>query len=486
MALRPIVVKAWVYLPGRRARKGHRASLAHVRYMGNPKKEELVLATEEMRAEGDDEAAVHARYMGERRGSMGYFGDDRKSPPLREELLQELGQHAGPVWRFFVSVTEQDAAAMGGALFHRPAWEAACRSVVPKMAREMGIDPANLRWVAALHRKEGHPHIHLLVWQRDPTKEQPFLSKRGIAEARRLWAQALYRPERERLGREKAALRTLGVETGRSLLRQAVAHGAPRTLNDLVVRLHAIAEALPGEGRLALAYMPQPIRDQVLATADWLLRAEPALWDTAQRYMEIAREMARHYSDDAARHELAAENAWRDLQQRLAGAVLRAAVALDREAAWREVVESVWDALSGASAEAAAPAVKAAVSRLSLRPSVESARREARALLDHPALAGPIERLLARATAGLPPEKMEERRAKTLKTLEERLARTLHRNAEYVRDYRLYTVGRLVSAWWASLLRDVEEAERQVERLAAEEEAQRKRRAAENARMMRY
>jgi len=142
-------------MPGQGGRRSLHSAVAHLKYMGNPKKEELVRDDEAMREQGVDEAAVHARYAAHRPGSTGMFGPEPARPVDETEVLQTIRSHKGPVWRLIVSVHEDDVRAMGGQLYHRAAWEDAVRAVLPEMAAEMHIPPQALRWAAAMHRKVG-------------------------------------------------------------------------------------------------------------------------------------------------------------------------------------------------------------------------------------------------------------------------------------------------------------------------------------------
>lgn len=455
--MRPFILKASYY----RGRKGSsfRGALAHFKYMGNPKKEELLTAADGDRDRGEDEAAIHARYMSERAGSLGYISQD----PLRDvdpaALGEELRNHTGTVWRVIVSVTEADAKAMGGDLMGRAAWEAAAREVVPKMAAAMNIPADHLRWTAAVHRKEGHPHMHLLLWSADPVRG--YLGPRALTASKREWVSALYRPERERLGKEK------------SELRQAVTAGARDRLSNrdeqqLAARLHQVAGALRGHGRLAWAYMPQETKALLTETADWLLRSDPALWAAASRYRDLAVELATHYSDNAEQHTAAGDRALADLRERLAGGILREAIRLERTAAWGEVTRTVWDAIAGEqpgtggatdsdSSVGPRTAIQAAVQTLGRPPTRETAMAAAAQLLrEQPDLAAAAAKLRdlagrsAREDKGATGEPTgEDKAADAARTLEERVAAMLFRQA--IREERTAVWKEVTGSVWEAV-----------------------------------
>lgn len=67
-------------------------------------------------------------------------------------------------------------------------WVNLLRSRRNVIAKEMGIAPSNLRWVAAYHNKETNPHVHMLVWSsrpQEPYTDEQFdkLVEIGIPEA---------------------------------------------------------------------------------------------------------------------------------------------------------------------------------------------------------------------------------------------------------------------------------------------------------------
>jgi hypothetical protein len=343
VALRPIYVGNHFYLPGGVGSQSLQSATAHLAYMGNPQKEELV--TEAM-----ESAALHAKYMGERPGSAGYFGPDRQQRPDPEGLGEELRQHAGPVWRLIVSVTETDAVALGGALLTRPAWEAAVRRTMPRIAESMGLDPRNLRWAAAMHKKAGHPHVHLLFWEVPSSRIVGKWTAQELARSRQLWAQELYGPERHRLSQEKTAARDMLTGGVRQLLREPDASlgGGPRLsaaqAHELGALLGQVKEHLPPRGRLAYAYMPPNVKARIGQTVTWLLKNVPEFQRAEERFLAAHAKLARHYGD--GRVETARERARQDLAERLASAVLRAAVDVDRRLDEVSASAAIWRAAS--------------------------------------------------------------------------------------------------------------------------------------------
>ena len=472
MPLRPLVLKVHFYAQGGGA-------IGHLEYMGNPSKEELVRAGE--RGDPRDDAAVHAAYMAGRPGSTGYIGPDPGRLPDPTAIAAELRGHQGPVWRAFVSVTEDDARAMGGALLDRPAWEDAARVNLPMMAQKLGIPQDRLRWVAAMHRKEGHPHIHLLMWEHPPQRQRVKWSQTEIRDIKRMWVSSLYRPERERLAREKSAARDVLVRNGRGDVAAGVRVARGRGLDGIPPRLSTgqaaalgrnlddLRALLPGDGRVALKFMPPEVKDQARRIADWLTNRVPEYRAPVDRYAAIAAEMAGHYSDDPAAHQKAADNAKADLRDRLSQSVLQGAVRLDRAGCRDEVVEVALAAIRGQGdgkvSDDLAGRIHQEVRRIAGMKG--EARKEAagvlaRELLADPQLRPDVDRFLAAHPA------------KVRDIEEQRLVATVSKSIEHAADYVSFrestSAQQAAVAMFMGLFKTVREEELKAERLAAEEE----------------
>ena len=328
MALRPLYMGLHFYLPRGTAASSHVAAVAHARYMVSPKKEELVRSSD---------PGIHARYMAERPGSAGLFGPDPEQEPQLSQMVDIIQHHSGPVWRLIVSVTEEDARVLAehssDSLLQRSSWEQACRLVMPQIGAELGL--AGLDWAAAMHRKEGHPHIHLLFWESNPRRAVGQVSAGERRQMRRLWMRELYRPIRSPLQAEKSQVREALRNAVKGLGEEHLALGNGVTLSsvdrrELASRLMSVAQQLPDHGRLALAYMPAAAKEEVRQTAIWMLHAISEFRDLAVRYQDLAEELAQHQSDQAASHESARAHALQDLVDRMSPILLRHAADWDR------------------------------------------------------------------------------------------------------------------------------------------------------------
>lgn len=313
MSLRPLYVGIHFYLPHGPRAHALRSAVNHARYIVNPRREDFVPAEH------------HARYMHQRPGSAGLFGPEPDSPPELSNVILTLEHHTGPIWRLIVSVTEDDARTLTpvtGNLLTQRRWAEATRCVMPQVSEELHL--RNVQWVSAMHRKDGHPHIHLLFWEEGGERQQGRLSpgeRRGV---RQWWMKELYGPMRRQLEKDKQNVRQQIVQSVREFA-SLTPPPSSRQQQRMVPVLREMGQLLPKRGRMALRYMSPPLRSRIRTLTEQVLRETPPLQELAQRYITLAEELAKHQSDDPEMHRRAKQNAWEDLVSRSAPVLMRAA-----------------------------------------------------------------------------------------------------------------------------------------------------------------
>ncbi|HHJ98441.1 MAG TPA: hypothetical protein ENN10_00650 [Actinobacteria bacterium] len=266
---------------------------------------------------------------------------------------------SSPAYRIILSVREETAAAVG--LVDKDSWEHFMCEQTPVLARGLGIPVDRLRWVAALHPSEGHPHLHVIAWDSaDRKRGHDTIAADALVAMREELTRELWRPVCVDLGAEKGTIRDALVASTRSELhvvselmdwapaapsadlrrRVAAPAQSPENLATLAAGLERVAAALPGRGRLALSYMPPETKAAVTEVVGVLLRA-PENRAAVDRYIALAEQMARHQTSQAPLLAEARAAAAEDLEHRIGQSVLRAAADLEqhrlRERVWRAV-----------------------------------------------------------------------------------------------------------------------------------------------------
>lgn len=82
-----------------------------------------------------------------------------------EEIAEEVSNHKGIIWTHVISLRREDAERLRYNNSSR--WRDLIRSNAHEIADAHNIDLDNLRWYAAFHNKDHHPHVHLMVYADD-------------------------------------------------------------------------------------------------------------------------------------------------------------------------------------------------------------------------------------------------------------------------------------------------------------------------------
>lgn len=316
-------------------------------------------------------AAVYARYAATRPGSRGLFAADPDHPPDLHAVTHELRHSNSPTWRVILSLRGEDAESLGYSSLSD--WQGLTRRHAAGLERSMGLQPGQLRWVAAHHQARNatgveHPHVHILAWlSPDAQARQGRLSAEELRAARREAAREVYGPLRAQHTVERTAGRDEALKIGKDLLERVRAERAGReaaerevlvgvpsaeTLARIGSRLEALGRHLPEHGRLALAFMPEPVKAEAREIAADLLRSRE-LRPAVQQYEGATRDLSSLYTTQQPDSDAALNGAHEDLRDRVAQQVLRAAAAVhhDEQFAARRQMQPV-EALADAYPEA--------------------------------------------------------------------------------------------------------------------------------------
>lgn len=123
----------------------------------------------------------------EKRGAHGLFNESDE-PIILDRVANEIANHPGNVWSHVVSLRREDAIRLGYDNSER--WRELVMRHIADIAEQMKIPLCNLKWYAAFHDTTHHPHIHLLVYSKNP--KQGFLTKQGIDKIRSVFANDIF------------------------------------------------------------------------------------------------------------------------------------------------------------------------------------------------------------------------------------------------------------------------------------------------------
>ena len=138
----------------------------------------------------------------ERRGEHGLFNDSDVPIDLNA-VANEVAEHPGYVWTHVVSLRREDAVRLG--YINSDMWRELVKRHIDDISKAQNIPLSNLKWYAAFHDTTHHPHIHLIVYSKDP--RQGYLTKEGMAAIRSAFANDIFHEDMKSIYQEQTLTR---------------------------------------------------------------------------------------------------------------------------------------------------------------------------------------------------------------------------------------------------------------------------------------
>ncbi len=124
-------------------------------------------------------------YGEDEHGLFGYMkeSDDVEGMNLQsiKKYVQDISNHNVKIIKTIISLREEDAVYKG--LTSKEAWKSILKDRIRGIAEEYNIEFQNLEWVASYHMEKGHPHAHLVFWDKselDNYKKRTFVNFKNI------------------------------------------------------------------------------------------------------------------------------------------------------------------------------------------------------------------------------------------------------------------------------------------------------------------
>ena len=209
--------------------------------------------------------------------------------------VREVAEHTGNVWTPVIALRREDAERLG--YDSAESWRALVNASVCDIAEAYKIQPDNLRWYAAFHRKPNQVHIHMILFSVDP--KEGYLTKEGIREMKSVFARRIYHADRMHIYQQKdIARQELQTQTRKAMVEciAQLEHGSvdnPR-LEQLTEEL--AERLLTVKGRKVYGYLPPRVKAIVDAIVEEIAKDEKvAAAYTA--WQELYEQVCRDYDE---------------------------------------------------------------------------------------------------------------------------------------------------------------------------------------------
>ena len=233
-----------------------------------------------------------------REGDHGLWDRNGKVPVL-SRAVEEVANHPGIVWTPIVSIRREDAERLGYTNVEN--WRALVNSCTPEIARAYKIPLNHLRWYAALHEKEKHVHIHMVVFSSDP--KEGYLTKKGIRDVKSAFATRIFRQDMVSTYAQKTEYRNRLQSDAAKRMAELIRQMQSGTLNNermeqLMSELAARLKNTKGKGgRIVYGYLPAGDKRIVDEIVDELAK-DGRVAEAYKLWQDMQDEVCRVYSDE--------------------------------------------------------------------------------------------------------------------------------------------------------------------------------------------
>ncbi|MBO6267092.1 MAG: hypothetical protein J6M06_02545, partial [Synergistaceae bacterium] len=187
--------------------------------------------------------------------------------------VREVADHTGVVWTPVVSMRREDAERLGFTDVEN--WRAVVNACTGEIAEGYKIAPDHLRWYAALHEKEKHVHIHMVIFSSDP--KEGYLTKEGIRTVKSAFARRLFEQDLLCVYQRQTQYRDTLQQEAAAKMRELIERMGGSTIHNekLEMLTDELAERLRDtKGKKVYGYLPPATKRIVDAIVDELARDE--------------------------------------------------------------------------------------------------------------------------------------------------------------------------------------------------------------------
>lgn len=147
---------------------------------------------------------TYLRYMAERPRSHGLFGNiDTSDLDKVSSDIYNYTKQGKNIYRGIISLSQKDAELLN--FTNKDSWNTYLKSVMPDIAKELGISSINFTWVGAFHAEKNHPHVHYQLWDNRDIVKSPFIHKSRQSNIRLMLSNEMFSEEYEKFVKELTA-----------------------------------------------------------------------------------------------------------------------------------------------------------------------------------------------------------------------------------------------------------------------------------------
>ncbi len=265
---------------------------------------------------------IATRPRAEKMGKHGLFTDAGVEVDL-DKVAEELNSFKGTIWTIIVSIRREDAEMTGFDIGER--WRNMVRANRDELAKSLKMRPSAMQWYGAYHNESYHPHIHLIVYDKE---NRGYLDKKGIEKIKGDFAHVIFQDEMLNIQNEKTERRNRLREVGKDEIEAIASRISDGNENNVVLQamLMDLHERLKRhKGKKIYGYLNKSDRELVKDIVDQI-ESIPAVKKLYSLWYDKQEELRRMYSETLIPRVPLSEN---PEFKTIRNAVIKAAASLD-------------------------------------------------------------------------------------------------------------------------------------------------------------
>ena len=244
---------------------------------------------------------IATRPRAEKHGTHGLFGTENFVS--LKDAMSDLEAHKGNVWTIIFSLRREDAVRLN--YDTADSWRSLLMAHTQELAQALRIPVDHFRWYAAFHNESHHPHIHMMLWSDDPTK-QGFLTKNGIAAMRSKLTNAIFRDDMVQIYERKDIAYKDLVNTAQDIMGKLIRKMQNQICDSPVIeeKIRQLAQALEtAAGKKQYGYLKKPLKLLVDSIVDELAK-RPEVAECYAAWNQVREELNEYYGNSAPWEQL--------------------------------------------------------------------------------------------------------------------------------------------------------------------------------------
>ncbi len=212
------------------------------------------------------------------------------------KVAEEVAHHEGNIWIPIISLTREDAARTG--FDNAEAWKNFLSQYAITMAENMKISAENFRWYAAFHNERHHPHVHMIIFSKNP--QQGFLTQAGIEKIKAGLVKNIFADEMNLVYARQSERRDFLKSKGKEVLQKLLTdmENADTNSSKIGQLLTELSEKLLATGgRHVYGYLPPTVKSIVDEILDELSQI-PEVASAYELWYEMRNEVLKSYTNN--------------------------------------------------------------------------------------------------------------------------------------------------------------------------------------------